>query len=364
MRCDRRVALLILAGAVCVADRAAAQALTVRVTGTVSDASGRPVVAAAVTMTGATAPVLTDSTGVYRLSGPARDTAVLVVRRMGYRVRVMAIRLQPGETVVNVELEDAPQRLDAVVTAATRTGVFGVVGDTAFNVLVGARVSLAGRVGESVTDSTGAFIIDPVRAGANLLEVRAYGFRPRLVSFTVPPNGGVQLAVWMTPVAAGLDAGAIGRASDFGNLLKADLADFDRRQRWRTTQTAVASREQLSSRAPHAKLSDAVAMVPELSRRGVRVRAADGSGAVHCAIVDGVAVRDPDGNILDWYNADDVESIELYPPNSDWSDSLKPCTGPPAMLSRGFTNPIRTRAASPRGRSGGSFVIAVIFLRR
>ena len=362
-------ALMLFAAAMAgvAAEGRAQQAGQSQLTGIVTDVTGKPLADAQVSVSSLKKTATTDAQGRYRIQGLTADSVLVLYRRIGSRLRSVSVQLVPGENLVNVELEEMPQRLDAAITSVEQTGVFGVIGDTAFNVLVGAEVSIAGRTGSMRTDSSGAFFFDPVRPGANLLEVRARGFKPRILSFTMPKKGGTKLAVWMTPVRFGLTDKQITRESDFDNMFKSDLADFGRRQAWKTTRAGVTSREEMAKHTPHMSLSDAVAFLPELSQKGLRVKRPDGGGYVYCAIVDGIARRDDDGNVLDWYTTDEVESLELYPMDprpSDWSDSLLPCTGPPAMLSRGFRNPVRTGAANAGGLVGTKAIIAVIITRR
>jgi hypothetical protein len=333
--------------------------------GVVTDAAGRPLADAQVSVSNQKKVAATDAQGRYRIEGLKPDSVLVLYRRIGSRLRGVSVQLVPGENLVNVELEEMPQRLDAAITSVEQTGVFGVIGDTAFNVLTGAQVTIAGIRGDKLTDSTGAFFFDPVRPGANLLEVRARGYKPRILSFNMPKKGGTKLAVWMTPVKFGLTDRQIARESDFDNMLKSDLADFDRRQRWKTSRAATASREEMSRLTGHMRLSDAVEFLPSFTAKAIRVK--DGSsarGKVFCAIVDGIARRDENGTVLEWYDVDEVESLELYPANADWSNSLMPCTGNLAVASRGFANPLRSRAASPGTNGGGSAIIAVIILRR
>ena len=338
-----------------------------QIVGIVTDANGMPLADAQVTVSGLKRVASTDAQGRYRIDGLQTDSVLVLYRRSGSRLASVNIQLVPGENQANVELEDMPQRLDAAITSVEQTGVFGVIGDTAFNVLVGAEVSVAGKTGSTMTDSTGAFFVDPVRPGANLLEVRARGFKPRILSFNMPKKGGTKLAVWMTPVKFGLTLNQVRRESDFDNMLKSDLADFDRRQRWKTTRAGVTSREEMSRLTPHMRLSDAVEFLPELAKKGIRVKDGSGRGFVSCAIVDGIARADPSGNVLEWYDTVEVESLELNPMSpgpSDWSSSLLPCTGQQNRLGRGFTNPVRTGVAGSGGNGGGNAVIAVIILRR
>lgn len=362
----RRLALLIAISAALIAPPLRAQqAGQSQLVGTVTDLTGKPLAEVQVNISALKKATTTDAQGRYRIDGLKADSVLVLFRRIGSRLRSVSVQLVPGENQVNVELEEMPQRLDAAITKVEQTGVFGVIGDTAFNILVRAQVTLAGKNGDKLTDSTGAFFFDPVRPGANLLEVRARGFKPRIVSFDMAKKGGSKLAVWLTPLRLGLTDRQISRESDFDNFLKSDLAYFDRRQRWKTTKAGVSSREEMSRYAPHMSLGDAVQFLPSMTMKGIRAKSA-GVGIIFCAVVDGIVRADPSGNILDWYTTDEVETLEIYPPNSEWSNSiaspgaLSACTGPGATP-RGPATRINRRLGAS---DASGLTVAVIILRR
>ena len=56
-------------------------------------------------------------------------------------VMTFDVNLVPGDNEVNITMEPLPQILDVVRSATEQTGLFGVVGDTAFHLIRRARAS-------------------------------------------------------------------------------------------------------------------------------------------------------------------------------------------------------------------------------
>ena len=92
---------------------AAALAQNITVKGTVSDASGEPIIAAGVLVDGTTKGTVTGANGEYTIAVPAN--AVLRFSSIGYKDQVVPVE---GKAVINVTLEeDATKLEDAVIVA-------------------------------------------------------------------------------------------------------------------------------------------------------------------------------------------------------------------------------------------------------
>jgi len=300
-------------------------------TGIVRDLGGAPLANARVSVAEPRRSTVTRQDGTFTIPKlPAGDTLHVYVARIGYRPTQVPLLLLPGNNDVSVALEPIAHQLDAIRTTVAQTGVFGVVGDTAYEVVAGARVHLtAGAMDVRVTNALGQFAIDTVNPGANMLEVVKEGFRPRLVSFTQPAKGGIKLAIWMTP----LPVGAAAPASGFENRTIAALFDFRSRARYRRMDAVIATREMLAKYGPGMRLSDAIDAMPGTVTREARAR------DFKVIFVD--AMQSPDST-LDDYHADDVEMVELYPPGSNFVTGALPYT-----KRRGPTSISRLRAAGP-----------------
>ena len=104
---------LFLASVAIMLSGAAALAQNITVKGTVSDASGEPIIAAGVIVDGTTKGTVTGATGEYTISVPAN--AVLRFSSIGYKDQVVPVE---GRAVINVTLaEDATKLEDAVIVA-------------------------------------------------------------------------------------------------------------------------------------------------------------------------------------------------------------------------------------------------------
>jgi hypothetical protein len=242
------------------------------------------------------------------------------------------------------ELEPIAHQLDAIRTTVEQTGVFGVVGDTAYEIVAGARVNLTGGVGVTrVTNALGQFAVDTVKPGANLLEVTKEGFKPRLISFTQPAKGGTKLAIWLTP----LPAGASAKASDFDNRTIAALFDFRARSRFRRMDAVIVTREMLAKYGPGMGLGDAINALPGAISKGARAR------DFTAIFVDEMQFPD---STLNSILADDVELVELYPPGTSAviQDTM------PARKRRAYTSISQMRGAG----AGGSAIPAAPFVAR
>lgn len=85
-----------------------------------------------------------------------------------------------------------------MVTAATRTGLFGTISDTALHALRDVRVSVAGSGRSARTDSAGKFFM-ALRAGSYMLRVDRDSFAVQTFGVTVPKDSGREVAVWLVP---------------------------------------------------------------------------------------------------------------------------------------------------------------------
>lgn len=269
----------------------------------------------------------TDPDGSFTVRGlPVSDTLHVIVGRIGFRPVHLVLSLVPGDNVVAVELEPVAQTLDAMRTEVEQSGIFGVVGDTAFGIIAGARVTLTNRSsGDRLTNELGQFAMDTVKAGANMLEVRKPGFKPRLLSFMHPSKGGTRLAIWMTP----LPPGASLKASELPNRTVQALFDYRGRTRWQNSGAAIITRELLTEYGTGMRLDQAIEQMPSQYVRGVRVR-------TFRVMVDGDTM--PSMTLAD-FNADDVELVELYPPGTNFLAAVRSGRGmrrtnPPQSISR------------------------------
>ena len=294
------ICLLAAAGAAAPSDALAQKPASAVLTGTVNGLDGKPIAEVIVDVSAAKKHAVTDDHGHFRIEKLPADSITMIVRRVGLVPQTIEITLVPGPNEVSVTMEPVPQVLDAVRSATAQTGLFGIVGDTAFNLIPGAAVTTIVHHATTTTNEKGQFYFDPVKPGADMVDVRKLGYRPRIVSFTMPEKGGQRVAIWLTPLPAGLDDRAMRRLSAPSNALVQELFDFGQRRRWASsTRSMFATREQLAQYASGMRADDAL---PHLPRFGT-VRPDD----VDCVIVDGTMA----GGLLQDYAADEIETLEI-----------------------------------------------------
>lgn len=202
-------------------------------------------------------------------------------------------------------------------TSTEQAGVLGVVGDRAF---------------------------ETVPAGANFLEVRKAGFKPRLISFLQPAKGGTKLAIWMTPLGP---HDADGK-SEFANRPVVALYDFRARARYGKSGAAVITRDMLATYGIGRRLSDAIDGMPGSLTKGVQSR------DIGRVIQDEIEVQ---GFTLQGFDADDVEMVELYPAGTDLASAIR--TGSSMRRTTAMTS---MSGSGVRSASAGS--VARVWLRR
>jgi Carboxypeptidase regulatory-like domain len=269
-------------------------------TGLVQDLSGKPIPEVIVDVSGVKKHAVTDDKGRFKVEKLSADSVSVILRRVGPVPQTIEVRLVPGQNQITVTMEPVPQVLDAVRSATTQTGLFGVVGDTAFNIVPGAAVTTVVHHATTTTNEKGQFYFDPVKPGADMVDVRKLGYRPRVVSFTMPEKGGQRVAIWLTPLPTGLDERAMRRLSAPSNALMQELFDFGQRRRWASsTRSMFATREQLAQYASGMRADDALQHLPRFGT----VRLDD----IDCVIVDGTMA----GGFLQDYSADEIETLEI-----------------------------------------------------
>jgi TonB-linked SusC/RagA family outer membrane protein len=121
------VAAALTAAMVLASASAAQQSTTIR--GTVTDqATGRPITAASVRVTGTQIGAQTSEDGTFTLRGVAAGTAELQVNRIGYEVKRQSVTVQAtGTTTVTIALSAVAQTLSQVVTIGYGTSTRATV---------------------------------------------------------------------------------------------------------------------------------------------------------------------------------------------------------------------------------------------
>jgi carboxypeptidase family protein len=305
--------------------------------GTVKDVDGKPLRDVVIDVSGVKKHAVTDDRGRFRITKLTTEPLVMIVRRVGMVVMTFDVNLIPGDNEVNITMEPLPQVLDVVRSATEQSGLFGVVGDTGFTLIEGASVATIVHKSKALTNDKGQFFFDPVQAGADVVDVRKLGFRPRIVSFTMPPKGGQRLAIWLTPLPSGLDDKSVRQMSAPSNALVQELFDFSMRRHWASSARSMfATREILAQYASGMTAEEALRYLPRFGT----VRPYD----IDCVIVDGTMAA----GFFDQYYTNEIESLEITTLDQLTPEERRNCAsngnadigsgGPPMQRGRGSSS--------------------------
>lgn len=278
-----------------------AQVPTAIVTGTVRDETGRAVVDALVVLDAETTPlrVRTGAEGRFRLERVAVGGHELQVVRIGFRPHRSRIVVTESGFDVAVSIEHAPMVLDTVAVRVARTGIHGIVTTRGMSLLPheprplrGAIVEILDTPHRTTTSADGRFSVGTLTEGAYSLLVRIDRYQSRVLSFYLPPDGGVDVTVVLDSTIA-----------DWQRREDMELREISRRIREATNPSAFVSITELAG-TEGMTLKDALRVAPSTLSRGLLLK-----DDITCVYIDG----DPRpgmtaGDIL----ATDVQAVEVY----------------------------------------------------
>lgn len=292
-------AIALVAAALFAASTALGQAATI-IDGKIVDEGARPIAGARIELKPGSRRVVSDEDGRFEFRRVASGRYTLLVQRIGYRPRTIEIDVTTSGATPTIVLVAIPQQLDSVrVRERTNHMRYGAtVLDDAGDPIPNVAVVVAGVENTIRTDSAGHFVVSKDVHGRLIVRMRKIGYGAYLGSLTMFAER--EDTVRMSRLAQGLSAMQITEASGFGRDTFV-YKDLDQRMRWRSHQSSVMSRE-------------------DLTRLG-RGSLCPGCGdARHpCVILNGErATAMP----LASFFADQVEAVEIYPPKSDWSGNL------------------------------------------
>jgi len=169
------------------------------VRGVVRDTAGAPLPGADVLL--GTRKAVTNELGVFRIDSMPVGQYALTIRMVGYEpVRSVVAVVAAEPTEVEYFMLPAPFLLDPVIVEGNRTGIWGVVGDTAYLAAHGATVQVLGtRGGTMQTDSMGRFGFPEADRGPYMVRVTMPGYAERLFLVELERGEGRELSVMLTP---------------------------------------------------------------------------------------------------------------------------------------------------------------------
>ena len=258
--------------------------------GVVLDTLGNPVDSVEILVGSLKRHVMTGPDGAFRFDDVKPGSYEIAARRIGYYPQVRSAVVGDNGGVVSFSLAPGVRALPPVVTSVPLGGLSGVIGDTAYDIVVGAQVAVIASDHRTLSDSLGRFHVD-LRPGKYMVQVSRDGYRSRLVSVTIPNDSGRRMTVWLTPSNRGQ------LARDAANLDALKLRLENRNPVW----SSLFTREDINRLG--------IQEGAQLARLGVN--SWQGSLSDQCqAIIDGGPGRVP----LWAIDAADIEAMETYTP--------------------------------------------------
>jgi len=173
--------------------------------GIVTDTIGNPVDSVELVISSLKRTTMSKADGTFRFDDVKSGPYQVVARRLGYYPQVQSATVDDKGGVVSFSLVLGFRALPPVITAAARGGLSGVIGDTAYNIVSEAQISVIASDHRTLSDSMGRFFIE-LKPGKYMVNVTRPGYRSRLVSVTIPNDSGRRMTVWLTPSNRGQNA--------------------------------------------------------------------------------------------------------------------------------------------------------------
>lgn len=278
------------------------------IAGRVLDDAGHPIVGARVELKPQSRVTVSDDNGSFRFLNVPPGSYTLEVRRIGYRARGASVDVTLQAATPTITLQSVPRTLDSIRIRARTSGMrySATVLDEEDVPVPDVAVVVAGVDNKIHTDANGRFIVPKAVRGTLMIRMRKLGYRAyfgtlRMLADREDTLRMPRLAESLPPLQI-LDASGFGRDTFV-------YQDLDQRMRWRDHRSGVISREELDE-VGRVSLCTAMRATPTGARYGFRCT------PNACVLLDGEhpTLRPPDS-----FFADEVESVEYYPPGSDWS---------------------------------------------
>jgi len=173
--------------------------------GLVTDSAGVPLDSVEISVAKLRLRVTSSDSGTFRIDKVKPGTYNVSARRLGYHPQTQEVLVADSGGRAVFSLVPRVATLAPVVSTAKASGIGGIVGDTAYHAIMGAKIDVLASDHHVVSDSLGAFYLN-VRPGKYALRVSQPGYASQMVSVTVPDNDGRNIVVWLTPSSRGASA--------------------------------------------------------------------------------------------------------------------------------------------------------------
>ncbi len=312
------------------------------VTGVVRSESGAPIADARVMIDGFAGQARSGSDGRFRLGGVAPGVRELVVRKLGFREARAALRI-PADSAVNVAivLVSAPQQLPGVVVeGALFNQVAGMIIDERDRPIPKVVVEIVGLGRKFETRDDGGFLLVDLDPGHYLLQFRKPGYTVAQYGLHMVREIDREFTVRLRPA---------GDSRLTPELAAVVAVEANRRQSMKGARAAVISRDELArfSGAPLAAAlleSSAAVTLRETGGSCVLInghevttvgatasRTSANTGRRGPTSINPGAIRNTPspgagsglrGGWLEFFRADEVEMVEIYPEGTENSRTL------------------------------------------
>ncbi len=181
--------------------------------GVVMDTLGVPIADADVFINALRRRTRSRADGSFRFDSLKVGTYDVSTRRIGYVAPTYSVPVRADGGSVYIRMIRISTSLPSMVTRATRGGLSGIIGDTAYTAVPNVRISVLGTTAEARTDSAGAFFL-PLKPGRYMVRLERDGYARQMLGVTIPEAEGRRVAAWLVP-----QAGA-GNAQESANLFE------------------------------------------------------------------------------------------------------------------------------------------------
>ena len=285
--------------------------------GRATDEAGAPVVDVQLILSPSDRHALSEDDGSFVFLQLKAGSYTIDVRRIGYQPQTVKLDVGARATASPViKLVAIPRVLDSIRVSEKANGLryTGVVLDERSAPMEGAIVMVPGKARELRTDASGRFSAEGFGPGTVIARVRKLGYVPQL--HTVMIESAKVDSIRMRRLAQNLSPVEVNTQSGFGKDTFA-YRDLDTRMRWKSEKSYVVSREEFMEQGT-TDLSNAIRYSPTGGRYG---------GTLSHPMPDGCIIINGERALKDWpltaFFADEVESVEVYPPKSDVTGTLE-----------------------------------------
>ncbi|NOT06868.1 MAG: carboxypeptidase regulatory-like domain-containing protein [Gemmatimonadales bacterium] len=173
--------------------------------GVVKDMNNAPLPNAEVRLNELNRSLFTNARGEFRFDGLKPRRYSLLARIPGYSAGRMTLEIKDTASVdVEISLNQIPQALENIVVEGKRRGLYGKVGDNAFRLISGAKVTVHGAGTSAITDSVGQFGFPKIQTGKSYaVSVEFPGHIARPLFVDIPPGGSKEVVIVINPTPSG-----------------------------------------------------------------------------------------------------------------------------------------------------------------